>query len=86
MNTTELYNRETGALSAAGMALLAGVSEESVASLPTIDGHTYFPDTLIRRMHQSVERAERAGIDRNDIYALIDWLAAGEPTRTENHR
>lgn len=80
MNSTDLYDRDTGALSAAGMAVLAGVSEESVDSLPTIDGRTYFPDTLISRVHQSVERAERAGLHHLDVYAFIDLLAAGEPT------
>ena len=86
MNTTELYNRETGALSAAGMALLAGVSTETITALPSTGSGRHVPSTLIRRMQQTVDRADRAGINRNDIYALIDWLAAGEPTRTETHR
>lgn len=75
----DLYDRATGLISAEGIALLAGVSKETVLALPNTTENSVsavtLPETFVKRMNLNINRAMSHGIGKGgDIYAILDWL------------
>ncbi|MBM7331670.1 hypothetical protein JS562_53780 [Agrobacterium sp. S2] len=76
---SKLYDRASGLISAEGIAVLAGVSTDTVLALPGVTDNsvpsTVLPETFVKRMNLNISRALAGGVGSGgDIYAILDWL------------